>query len=732
MSVRHFRFAVLFASLALVWPFRAFAWSPTCIERSPNGLSAVRFNCPNEQPVYARAGVIAEDKPGSHGGESVARPFVKTADTEVVTAPRYTGEELSWTFTPRDVETTAGTFGDPSRYLQSFAGVIADNDQRNDFLVRGGNPSENGFVIDGIEIPSINQLALSDTTGGFVSMLDAAAVQRITLHTDAYDSKFDERLSSIVDISTRPLASPESHNSTEVGLAGVGGSITRPWGKDGSYFLSGRRSVLNFMTNDIGMDGVPIYYNSFLRADSQIDSHDSWWGISLTGIDSIKIQPSVTDNAETTPYNVDYSGWRNTTGIDWQHVFSSKAFGIASVAHSQQDQTVKESAQLLADATIYNENTRDGIWTFKYDLTFQRSRRVTLNGGARLAVDALNYSVSQPIGLQNPYSQNPSFLDSSSFSRNFATASSAAYAEAVITLPLKAKVILGERGMQWALGGHSGSTSKATFSMPLFGRLISVGYSQLEQLPSTLYLLSFNNLSSLKPIRSSQFTGVMQLADNKHEKVTLEVYQKRYSDYPVAQNYPQLSTANIADTFGQAFLMFPMAGSGKGIARGVELTMQTRLTSRLTLTLTTAYARCWYSGLDGILRRGNYDIPASANLTGTWTVGRGILISWRYNETSGRPYTPDNMPMSLAQNRDVYQLDQINSLRSSDYERVDFRLEQSRKIGNGIVTWDVGVQNALNRKNFYSRLWEPQINSNQTGEQDQMPLFPDGGIKYSF
>ncbi len=54
---------------------------------------------------------------------------------------------------------------------------------------------------DNIEVPSINQLALSDTTGGFVSMIDNNGDQKMTLHTDAYDSKYDQRLSSIVDFS---------------------------------------------------------------------------------------------------------------------------------------------------------------------------------------------------------------------------------------------------------------------------------------------------------------------------------------------------------------------------------------------------------------------------------------------------------------------------------------------------------------------------------------------------
>lgn len=68
--------------------------------------------------------------------------------------------------TTAEIESSAGTFGDPSRFMQLLPGVVSDNDERNDFLVRGGNPDENLFIIDNIEIPSINQLALLDTTGG--------------------------------------------------------------------------------------------------------------------------------------------------------------------------------------------------------------------------------------------------------------------------------------------------------------------------------------------------------------------------------------------------------------------------------------------------------------------------------------------------------------------------------------------------------------------------------------
>jgi hypothetical protein len=90
------------------------------------------------------------------------------------------------------------------------------------------------------------------------------------------------------------------------------------------------------------------------------------------------------------------------------------------------------------------------------------------------------------------------------------------------------------------------------------------------------------------------------------------------------------------------------------------------------------------------------------------------------------------LALSEAQSRDVYNLDQINGLRSTAYARLDFRVEQTRKLGRGTLTWHAGLQNALNRKNFYSYAWQPRAGNEGVAEQDQMPLFPDGGMKYAF
>jgi hypothetical protein len=405
---------------------------------------------------------------------------------------------------------------------------------------------------------------------------------------------------------------------------------------------------------------------------------------------------------------------------------------VLSVAHAEQKQTVVENGQLEQGQTVYNEDTGDGISTLKYDWVGQMNRMLTISTGGRAAVDQLHYAVAQPIGLENPYSANPAPLNATAMNSRFATFASSAYGQASISMPRGAKLVLGESGQQWSLGGHTAATGKALLSAPVLGHLTHFGYAQYAQMPSTLYLLSFNNLKTLDPIDCHQFVAGTMLFSKPRIQAMLDTYAKRYTHYPVAANFPQLSLANIADTFGQAFLMFPMVSAGRGTANGAELTIESQPNSRLKLTGTVAYARSWYSGLDGVLRRGTFDLPLTTNLTGLWHIGRGYHLSWRYSTATGKPYTPDNLPLSYAQNRDVYNLTQLNALRAPAYSRVDFRFEQTRTMRVGVMTWHVGLENALGTKNFYAYAWQPHWYAEGVAEQDQMPRFPDGGVKLVF
>ncbi len=558
----------------------------------------------------------------------------------------------------------------------------------------------------------------------------------MTLHTAGHDAKFDDHLSSVVEISTIPDQTPHSRlavrHMTEAGIAGVGGLDSRPFGDHGSLFVSGREGILRYVTNDIGLNGVPHYNNSLVRGDSTFANGDKIWGMALTGMDSIVIRPSQYDPGETNPIDVHYSGWRNTTGLNWQHGFSARSFGIFTLSNSEQSQTVLQNAQQTGGQDIYNEQTHDGDTSLKTQFTLQANERLALSAGATETLTRLNYYIVQPDGVaMNPYDANPAGSLSTNVHRNFATAEDAGYAQAVAALPAGMRLTVAARAHHWALGNNFALTPKASLSVPLGSlRTFTLGYADYVQMPAYLYMLSFPGNTALQPIRSRHYTAAMTLVDQSRVKLTLAAYRKQYRDYPVATQYPQLSLANVGDTFGEAFLLFPMVSRGLGKAGGVELALDLRPTSRLTLMANLAYARNRYSGLDGVLRNGSADLPWIGNVAAVVQLRQGLVTSLRYSGTSGHPYTPDDMVQSTLQDRDVYDLTQINARRADAYGRLDFRIERTMRVRSGELLWHVGLDNALNRKNFYSWEWEP--NSGRITRQDQMPIFPDGGVKYSF
>jgi hypothetical protein len=304
-----------------------------------------------------------------------------------------------------------------------------------------------------------------------------------------------------------------------------------------------------------------------------------------------------------------------------------------------------------------------------------------------------------------------------------------------VRLPHGLRIVAGERASQWALLGSTVATPKVVFSAPVFrtGMMVHFGYAEYAQLPPSLYILSFSNHSAMTPIRSRHLTAGVNLVDTRRLRVTVNAYQKLYRDYPVSVTFPQLTMANIADTFGQAFLMFPMTSKGLGVARGVETAVDWRPMSRLTLASTMTYMRSWYSGLDGVLRKGAFDMPLVANLSGNALLGEGWTASFRYSASTGRPYTPDDTALSIAQDRDVYDLTQLNSLRAPTYNRLDFRAEWTHPVHRGSLSVHVGLENAMGTTNFYSLLWRPRcLEYPGCGvlQQNQMPLFPDFGVRW--
>lgn len=654
-----------------------------------------------------------------------------------------------------EVMSSAGTYGDSSRYLQLFPGVVFNTDESDDVLVRGGNPIENLYLVDGIEVPNINHIATEASTGGLVSMIDTTALDNVDLRTGGYDASYEERLSSIVDIHTREAKSNQRHTEMDLGFVGAGGVTESPLAGGGSLLVSAHRSLLNLFTNDIGLDGVPIYTNGMVSAHRKLTSKDEVSVLGLGGADSINIKPQALDWIETNTIQTQYSGWRGTMGVRWQHMFSGHNFGNLTVSDSEQHETIAQQNQFintnvpgehspLSDVLtpVYSEQTHDGMVNVRYDDYLAFGSKLTVIAGGALHSYRINYDVSQPEGQQSALNSNPEHTDATSFAPHLTSLERGGYAEATWHVNDHWSVSGGGRTEMFQFGGHKTVTPRLNSVVVLPSHIaMHTSFGEYAQMPSFIYLTSWPPNSKLNPIRARHIIAGVDLYNGHGSKLGIEAYQKNYRDYPVSTEYPTLSLANMVDTLGQQFLWIPLISQGTGTARGIEVFGRTHVGSHILGQANIAYSRAEYAGLDGIKRPGNFDYPIVANCAGIYQTGRKYEASWRYEYSTGRPYTPYLLNVAAAQDRPIYDLNRVNALRGPAYSRLDLQFDRTFLIGSQRIIAYAGLENVFDRQNLLGYYWMPRLGAmggcttdpeRCVSAQYQMSRFPNFGLRYAF
>jgi len=706
----------------------------------------------------ARANSAEEVVSSSAGFEGnipskVVLPQVLTTLQVIADAPgALDAQGPSISVTQSQILSSAGTYGDFSRYLQILPGVVWVSDLSNDVLVRGGHPTENLYVVDGVEVPSINHFSLSGSNGGFTSMIDSTAIESMDMKAGVYDASYSGRLSSLIDIHTRELGEARQAGNLSAGIVGAGGLYQRALAHKGSLLLSAHRSLLSFVTNDIGINGVPAYQNGMMRLELNPSDRDTLSIFSLSGADSIEMTPCPSPDA-TSIYQTQYSGWRTTEALSWRHNYSPQVIANLTASSSLIRQNIGQQQQIgevidhngnchtVTLLPTYNENSRTGLSALNYEL------RAGLHGwlfsaGASGKLTTPDDSVAQPNGQQSPFSADPSRSDAVTFQRKFSTGQTAAFVQAEGGFGSRWKLLGGLRIESFAITGGYALDPRISVAYRLNSRQILHGSINISsQLPPIMDMISYPGNRNLQPIQVRQGTLGMRLWQANWGTLDAETYQKNYRREAVSTEYPALMLSNMVDTLGQGFVWLPLTSAGTAQARGVELTLRAHVRSRMELLLSGARSQTTYRALDGIRRSGNYDTPLAATAMSNLRLGMGIQLDLRESASSGRPYTPFDLVHSNAQSRGIYDLTRINALRGPLYNRLDMELERSFQVPKGVFVIHAGAENILNRGNLMGYVWldDCQVSwgcGNSSGQPiakaDQMGRYPVFSLRYDF
>lgn len=137
---------------------------------------------------------------------------------------------------------------DPLRALHALPRVMATDDFRSEFSVRGGSQRHVGIVIDGVATPWLRHAAYGRSDLGSLTMLGTDVLEQASLQAGAYPQRNGEWLGAQLTLNVRE----GSRNQTRVqaSLSGINGAVTAegPLGEQqrGSWLVAARQSYLHW------------------------------------------------------------------------------------------------------------------------------------------------------------------------------------------------------------------------------------------------------------------------------------------------------------------------------------------------------------------------------------------------------------------------------------------------------------------------------------------------------
>ena len=169
---------------------------------------------------------------------------------------RLTGEEA---------RTTPGAGGDPFRSIESLPGVSQIVWPFALYAIRGANPGNTGFFIDGMRVPALFHFALGP------SIVHPYLIDKISFYPGGYPARFGGYVSGAVAAETASPPNDVTRFSADVRLYDAGALAVAPWhGGRGTVAVAARYSFTGLLVSRL-FSGVGFGYADYqLRADHKL------------------------------------------------------------------------------------------------------------------------------------------------------------------------------------------------------------------------------------------------------------------------------------------------------------------------------------------------------------------------------------------------------------------------------------------------------------------------------
>ena len=283
------------------------------------------------------------------------------------------------TFSVEETERFAGSLGDPARMVANYAGVMTQNDSRNDIIIRGNSPIGVLWRMEGVEIPNPNHFGALGTTGGPVSMVNNNLLANSDFLTGAFPAEYGNATAGAFDLNLRSGNNRKAEFTGQIGFNGFEAGIEGPFlklqnGQKASYLANFRYSTLEVMDKmgfNFGTgEAIPQYKDLTFLVDLPGTSLGRFKVFGLWGDSFIKLGREASDTNSNSYSNrgmaTDFGSGLAVIGMSHIYYFNEKTRIKSTLSYQQTySTTVLDSVhQDFPEVPFLRSRQQENRWSF--------------------------------------------------------------------------------------------------------------------------------------------------------------------------------------------------------------------------------------------------------------------------------------------------------------------------------------------------------------------------------
>ena len=611
---------------------------------------------------------------------------------------------------------------DLAGYLLTLPGVVATGDRGGQLFVRGGTPTQNLVLLDGMRIFQPFHVV------GFYSAFPADIIATTDVYAGGFNARYGGRISSVIDIRTRNGNKERVTGSASVAPFVSGIRMELPIRKnEASLILSARESIIDRIAPEVLGEELPFRFGDrFAKFHAFLNQTSS---VTLTALRTSDTGNLSSGDDANGPEDVRRSTWKN------------EAYGGRYIY-------IPEDAAVMSEFSIYYSSLES-----RYRQTADEVRQ------ADVSELALNIGFTYLLGLNQinfGIYGNTNFFDFS-FGRGRSEVSSGVssggaffegriVASEYLQLEPGFRIEAFSRGLRRTLAprarllflpGGSGSRHRLSLAWGRYHQQI-VGLNNEQDVSDVFTVWTASPRGTPVPTAVHYIAG-WQMRPWNWLELSVEGYRKELSD---------LSFPVFADEVGVLAEFSQVNGRAEGVDLKAEVTSRhvyfsaTYGHSKVDYVRPVQRSRAIFlagTGQSVLLPRLEFNPPhdrrhqigATMRVTaGPWAIGS----RWQFG--SGLPFTQVNgyftgVEIDLPGDTD-FLLDEGSTLvsrarpyggRMPTYHRLDVTVEYRMLLSQADMTFQAGVINVYDRANIF------EYNIFTGSRVDQLPLVPSLGIR---